>query len=103
MQYAPVNVNTATTHAVVAAVPGRRIRLLGYVLVAAGSVTVQWASGSTARTGAMSLIDGHPLTAPPGGDTIDPIPYLQTEPGEALNLVLGGAVQVSGHVVYDLA
>lgn len=101
---ASISTASSGATAVVAAASGRRIRVVSYVLVAAGAVTAKWQSASTDLTGAMSLITGTPLAPAPfpqrhsgGYDG-----HIQTAPGEALNLTLGGAVQVSGHLTYVL-
>jgi hypothetical protein len=48
VKYAPINGNTIAEHSIVAAVAGKRIVVLNYVLVAAGAVTVTWKSATTA-------------------------------------------------------
>lgn len=96
-----VSVDTATSGAntIVAADTNRRIHVLSYNLVSAGTVTVVWKSGSTALTGAMTLTVGVPNTVSGGEGTLTPV--LRTAANEALVLTLGGNVQVSGHVTYD--
>jgi hypothetical protein len=100
MKFAKVDL--AASGDLVTAVAGKRIRVLSYKLVAAGSVTVKFQSGaSTDLTGAMSQIVGVPNAcdhAPPVHGV--PTGYFETEVGEKLNLVLGGSVQVSGHLTY---
>lgn len=96
VKYASISVNTAADNTIVAAVPGKKIALLGYVLVASGAVTVQWKSGSTARSGAMALAANGGLAV--NGDS--ELPLIETTAGEALVLTPGGAVQVSGHLAY---
>ena len=66
-------------------------------LVAAGAVTAQFQSGAggAARTGVMSLITGVPLVVP-----YSPNGHFDTADAALLNLSLGGAVQVSGHLTY---
>ena len=82
----------------------RKIRVIGYTLVAASAVTAKFQSGgSTDLTGAMSLITGVPLS--PHSDARLPagvIGLFETNIGEKLNLVLGSGVQVSGHLAYVL-
>ena len=95
-------INRASSGEVVAAVAGKRIRVLSYLFSAAALVTVRWDSATTPLSGAMSAAAGTPFSAPQGpisaGGTMG---IMQTERGEALNLTLGGAVQVSGHLVYE--
>lgn len=84
----------------VTAVAGHKIRVLSYKLVAAGAVTTRFesAAGGTALTGVMSQITGVPNDAPFEREGVLP----DTVAGELLNLELGGAVQVSGHLTYCL-
>lgn len=96
-QSASVSGASSGSNEVVAAVSGRKITVHGYTLVAAGAVTVQWRSAATAKTGVMSLAANGTVSA--YSPTAD-MPLFQTAEGEALNLQLGGAVQVSGHLVY---
>ena len=96
IQYA--SISTSASADLVAAVAGKRIRVLDIVLVAAGAVTAQLQSNATTNlTGAMSLITGVPL-----GFSASQFGLFQTGVGEKLNLVLGGAVQISGFLVYVL-
>ena len=89
----PVSTAASGDTLLVSSVPGRRIKVLRCTLVASGSVTVQLLSGSDGMrlTGAMSMVAGRPLHTPSG---------VRTNPGEALYLNLGGAVQVSGWLEY---
>ena len=88
-----VSVAASGDTTLVSAVSGKRIRVLRGSLVAANSVTVQFESGLDGMriTGAMSLIAGQPLAITSG---------IKTNPGEALIISLGGAVQVSGWLEY---
>lgn len=99
-QSAVINVATATDHTIVAAVTGKKIRVLSYVIVAAAAVAVTWKSGSTARSGAMSFAANSGIVvspaAPSGGS------WFETAAGEALVLTLSGAQQVSGHLTYQV-
>ena len=89
-------VDLAASGDLVAAVTGKKIRVVGLCLVAAGSVTAKFQTGAaTDLTGAISLVAGTPLQ--PG---FDPTGHLETASGGKLNLVLGGAVQVSGWLKY---
>ncbi len=93
-----VKIDTAVTSTeLVAAVAGQVISVLNYNIVAAGAVTAQFKSATTALTGAMSMITGVPIAD--AGDVQSPL--FQTAKGEALNLTLGGTVQVSGHMLVE--
>lgn len=95
-----VKIDTAVTNTeLVAAVTGQVVEVISYNMVAAGAVTAQFKSAATALTGAMSMITGVPNAAD-SGDIRSPL--FQTAKGEALNLVLGGTVQVSGHMLVEL-
>lgn len=103
MKYAAISYATASTGELIAAPgEGKRLRILGYLLVAAGAVVATLKSGSTALTGAMTLATGTPMVVPPGGTKIDRLPCMECGTNEAFNLTLGGAVQVSGWVVYEV-
>jgi hypothetical protein len=87
---------------VVAAVTGKKIRVLGYVLTVNAAGTVQWKSGaSTAKSGAMEFPDGG--GAAPG--LCDPATggfWFETAAGEALVLATAAGVDGLGHVTYLL-
>jgi hypothetical protein len=70
-------------------------------MVAAGTVVATLKSATTALTGAMSMAVAVPHVWPLH-NSLDLLPYTQTAPGEALNMTLGGAIQVSGILIYDL-
>jgi len=84
-------------NALIAAVPGYRIVVLAYTIVAAGAVTAQFESATTDLTGAMSLAENGGASTP-----FNPYGHFATGVNEALNLTLGGAVAVAGHLNYYL-
>ena len=90
---------TSGNNTLLAAVSGSKIRVLSYVLVAAGSVTARFesAAGGTALTGVMSLIAGVPLVV-----NLEREGHFETAVSALLNMELSGAVQVSGHLTYCL-
>ena len=95
----------ATQQALVAAVASSIIRVLALAVYAAGDVTVVFQSADTALTGVMTLSKtgsfiSVPLLALGGGTNFAPL--VQTASGEALNWTLGGAVQCSGWMLYDV-
>ena len=94
-----VSAASSGDNTLLAAVAGYKIRVLSYKLVAAGAVTTRFesAAGGTALTGVMSQITGVPNDAP-----FEREGHFETLAGELLNLELGGAVQVSGHLDYCL-
>ena len=87
---------------VVAAVTGKKIRVLGYVLNVNAAGTAQWRSGaSTVKSGAMEFPDGGGATAPLCDPTAE-VFWFETTAGEALNIVNAAGVDSLGHVVYQL-
>ena len=89
---------TSGDNSIVAAVTGKRIKVLGLVMVAAGAVTARFesAAGGTALTGQMSLITGTPIVLPLDLE----VGHFETAAGAALNLELSGAVSVDGVLTY---
>lgn len=104
---AQISVASSGDNTVVAAgAAGTTIQVHGYVLVAAGAVTARWAAGTgtgTPLSGAMSLITGVPLVVPYCDLGAGRVTHWITVPAATLlNLSLGGAVQVSGHIIYSI-
>ena len=101
MPFAKITTAAIGSTAIVLAVPGRTIRVFGYVLVAAGAVAVKWQSAAVDLTGVMTMATGVPLVCPTAPLVAgERAAYLETAAGEALNLNLSGGVQVSGHLEY---
>ena len=96
-QYSPrrasVDISTATTTAVVAAVAGKRIVVTNLVLSFASGQTGVWKSGSTVLSGPFA-------ESYSTGD--NELGILETAIGEALNLTTSAAVAVAGHLTYVL-
>ena len=99
LTYLSISGATSGDNTLKAAVTGHKIRVHAYTLVAAGAVTVAFesAASGTALTGDMSLITGVPLVVPFTREG-----HFETVVSELLNMELGGAVQVSGHLIYSL-
>lgn len=97
---AAISAASSGDNTLVAAVSGKKIKVLGLILIVAGDVDVAFESGAsgTALTGDMSLAaDGNGFIlpmAPPGYH------WFETAAGALLNLELSGAVQASGCLVY---
>tara|TARA_R110000868_G_scaffold252541_1_gene509242 strand:+ start:860 stop:1174 length:315 start_codon:yes stop_codon:yes gene_type:complete len=92
-----ISAASSGSNELVAAVAGTQIRVTNFALVAVTAVTVQFKSASTALTGVMSM--GATGVLAPGPDLQG---HFITASGEALNLSLGGSVQVSGWLTYDI-
>lgn len=99
LQYASVDAAASGDNTLVAAVSGKRIRVLSLFLVASGAVTVAFESGAsgTALTGDMNVGANGNVTMP-----FNPEGWFQTVAGELLNMELGGATSVDGCLTYVL-
>ena len=97
VKQAAIGYATGTTPGeVVAAVTGKKIRVIAMYFVCAGSVTVTWKSASTTICAAQSYAANAIMNF-----NLGPHGYLfETVAGEALNVVLGGSVQISGTLNY---
>lgn len=98
VNFASVSTASSGANTLVAAVPGKSIRVLGYALVATGAVAVNFENGTTDISGVMSLAANGGVSYAGGVQC----PAFETSIGAALGLTLGGAVQVSGHLCYEL-
>lgn len=97
IKYAAIDAATSGDNTLVAAVTGKKIRVLSVYLVAAGAVTARFESGASgaALSGQMSLAANGAVALPfnPGG-------WFETAAATLLNLELGGAVSVDGGLSY---
>ena len=82
-----------------AAVTGKVVRIFGTCLVMDSSTSVNVKSNTTSLTGAMAGITS--LVLDVMGERQRPVVRWQSAAGEAINLILGGAVQCSGTVYAD--
>lgn len=93
-------INATTTSGdndIVVADTTRKIKVIGYVLVATAGTTVQWKRGTTAVTGAMALAANGGVSAPLNSETA----WFETAVNEKLAMTLGAGA-VAGHVTYVL-
>ena len=99
VQHAVIAAASSGDNTVVAAVAGKKIRVLGFFLVASAAVTARFESsaGGDALTGQMQLGANGDLA--PG---FNPLGWFETVAGELLNLELSGAVPVDGALAYVL-
>jgi hypothetical protein len=98
VQYAAVAAAAAGDNTLVAAVTGKRIRVLALALVASGganSARLESAAGGTALTGVMDIGDNGQLVLP-----YNPAGWCQTVAAELLNLELSAATAVAGALAY---
>jgi hypothetical protein len=90
----------------VAAVGGKKISVTSYVLVVAGAVNVYWrdGAGGTALSGSMQFALGGQGASVSGlpNPVTGSLALISTSQGNALVLNISGAVQVGGHLTYEL-
>lgn len=87
---------TATSGAptVVAAITGRKIRVLEYVFTSTTAQGVKWQSGSTDLSGNITIDANGGISAK------NELGLVETAAGEALKLTPDGAGTINGHIVY---
>lgn len=91
-----ITASSSGNNEIVAAVTGKRIRVLSYNYVCHGTVKPAWRSGATTVIGGRgSFVDGTGKVCPKNEDG-----WLQTAVGEALNLNLSAAIEVGGEGTY---
>ena len=95
-KYAEIDVASAGDNTIVAAVTGKKIRVLQYSLVCSDATTVQWkSSGGSTLSGDMSFAANGGISS-----AFSPSGLFETVAGEALVLNLSAGNPVSGHLVY---
>lgn len=82
---------------ILAAVVGKKIRVLSAVFTAAGALTARFESGAsgTALTGQMTLATGTPVVLP-----FNPLGHFETAENTLLNLELSAGTSVDGVITY---
>jgi hypothetical protein len=94
-KFVAIVASSSGANAILAAVSGKKIRVLSYVIVATTAVTAKFQSAAVDLTGAMPLGATGVLSAP-----FNVLGHFETAASAALNLTLGSAVAVSGHLTY---
>jgi len=96
-KFAKIDVASSGDNTIVAAVSGKKIRVLQYALVCGAETTVQWYSGAagTALSGDMQFIANGGISS-----SFSPVGLFETASNTALVLNLSAANAVSGHLVY---
>ena len=94
---------TSGNNTIVAAVTGKKIRVLSYAIVPAADVVVRFESGAggTALTGQMTLLAQDGVVSQELSVDCQHGCF-ETASGALLNLELSGAVSVDGHLTYAL-
>lgn len=80
---------------VVAAVSGKRIRVLGLAFAVGAADNVTFKSGSTALSGAIELLADSPYILP-----FTRFGWMETATGEALVFTVGATAGIDGHISY---
>ena len=86
-----------TSGALVSAVSGRRIRVHGFAVVAAGAVSVNLESGTTDISGVFALAANGGFVLP-----YSEVGWCETAAGEALNITISAAVSCGIQLIYSL-
>ncbi len=96
-KFAKIAVSSSGASTVVAAVTGKKIRVLSWSIVANAAVNAKWQSHTTPTD-----LTGLHYCAANGGISVpfSPVGHFETVAGEALDINLSGAVAVGGSLVY---
>ncbi len=96
-KYTAVDVNTSPNSTVLSAVTGKKILVMGCVLIAAGAVNIRFedGAGGTALTGVMNLTTNSGFTLP-----FSEVGWFETSAGVLLNLELSAGTAVAGTLTY---
>lgn len=96
-KFAFIDAALSPDNTIIAAVGGKKIRVLSYSFIAAGAVTARFESdtGGNSLTGQMQIGANGKASA-----EFNPLGHFETVAGELLNLELSGAVSVDGHLTY---
>jgi len=98
----PISFAAGGDSTIVAAKPGLKIRVVNFMLVAAGAVVAKFkGTGGADLTGPMTMATGGQITPSFAGMELSGLSgHFETPVGEGLVLNTSGAVQVSGWVNY---
>lgn len=96
-KFAPIAAASSGNNTVVAAVSGKKIRVLAVQLISSGTVNAKWqtAAGGTDLTGLAYLVANAGYVLP-----FNPVGWFETAAGALLNLNLSAAIAVGGSVTY---
>lgn len=98
LKFATIATSSSGATAIVAAVTGKKIKVIGVWLSSNGTVNVKWQSASTDITGLAYLLQGNGYVLPTGSPGV--AHWFETASGEALNINLSATVAVGGSIVY---
>lgn len=95
VKYAVINATASGDNTIVAAVSGKVVRVISYLLIANGTVTATWKQGATNISGPLPLVVNAGACAPEATRG-----WMETASNAALILNLSSAVTVGGHISY---
>jgi hypothetical protein len=95
---ASISANTSGDNTLVAAVTGKRIRVVGLFMTVGTAGTARFESGTADGflSGAMALAVGTPLVLPQNLDG-----WFETAEGALLNMILSGTLGAGGVILYQ--
>jgi hypothetical protein len=96
VKFAKIDTAASGDTALVAAVAGSKLTVIGFFLTSTSALSITFKSGSTALSGAMAVAALGTL-AVAGSPSA---PLFQAAAGSALNINLSGSTQVSGSIAY---
>lgn len=98
-KYAKIAASSSGNNALVAAVEGKKIRVIAYLIIAAGAVNAKFQSDGA--TTPVDLTGLHYLTTNTGACApFNPVGWFQSEDGKSLDLNLSAGTAVGGQLVY---
>jgi hypothetical protein len=99
VQYAIIDHAASGNNTLVAAVTGKKIRVVSFILVSTGTVLARFQSGAggTALSGQMSMAANTSISA-----AFNPAGWFETAAAALLNLDLSAAISVDGVLGYVL-
>lgn len=95
--FAVISASASGDNQIVAAVAGKKIRVLQWSFASNGTVSAKWRSGTTDLTGSRPLIQYAMASG-----SFSPVGRFETAVNQALNLNLTGAIGVGGELAYVL-
>ena len=103
MKYATITASASGNTVIIAAVPGKKMRILDYLITTNGAVNVTWkSSGGSSISGILYLGANAVATAVGGYQLAGGLFGLfETLPDEGLTINLSGSVAVGGHITYS--
>ena len=94
-----IDTATAASNALVSAVAGKRVTVYGLFIQSAGTVTVTFEDDD--GTNLVGPLDFQARERLEWYVRDNFVPYVQTQTGDGFNMLLGGAIQISGVLWYS--